>query len=80
MVDWCALVAFFAVERKTQHLRAAPGRSNPCAILPRRIVAHVLIVATAQLRHPVTLVVTVIAGDWLLHGVYKCSEMGKARQ
>jgi len=40
---------------------------HPLSIDPRRIVAHVLIVAALELSHPVQLVVLVISDDTLVH-------------
>src|SRR5690348_1385768 len=59
--------AFAALEGLSEMTRATLRARHPLSIDPRRIVAHVLIVAALELRHPVQLVVLVISDDTLVH-------------
>ena len=66
------VVAFFA--GATPHggpemLSSSLGGQHPRALLPRRTMAHMLAVPTAQQGHPVTLVVLLEADDRSLHAL-----------
>lgn len=61
------LLAFLAVEEKTEHMLTSVCGFHPMANHPRRIVADVLIVPARELSNPMAFVVGVIASDRLLH-------------
>ncbi len=60
-------IALFTIEWFAEHSHSSHFGEHPGAFHPRRFVTHVLIVATAQLRHPVIFFVFVISGNRLLH-------------
>ena len=62
------LVTAHTVERDAQPARPAVRRDDPGAYLPRRVVPHVLAMATVKLGHPVTLLILMEAGDVSAHG------------
>jgi hypothetical protein len=53
LVGRAVLVAFFAREQDAEHTRAALRSDHPRPIGPRRIMAHVPVVAAVELGHPV---------------------------
>ena len=64
-----------AAQHGAEHLVTPLFRGDPGAILPRRIVAHVLSVSAFEVRYPVAFVVEVKADDapwnaarWLTQG------------
>lgn len=61
------LIAFFTVQLITQHGFPAGFRYDPGPAYQRRIVAHVLVVAACQLRHPMIFFIFVISDDRLFH-------------
>jgi hypothetical protein len=52
-----ALIAFFAVEQRTDVLVSPFVRDDPWPVDPRRVMAHVLIVAALELGDPILMFV-----------------------
>ncbi len=62
-----AFITFFTFELDANFLGAPEFCFRPRTVLPRRIVPDMLGMATTQVRHPVTLIVSMKACDFLLH-------------
>ena len=61
-------LTFLAVQIRTQVLRAARGLQHPGSIRERRLMPHVLAMATSQIGHPVAVFILVIADNGLFQG------------
>jgi hypothetical protein len=60
-------IAFAAIENGAKFLCPSFRRNDPGTIGPGRIVAHVLVVAASEFRHPVKRVILVKSGNALVH-------------
>jgi hypothetical protein len=58
----------FAVQHLTDHSAAPFNGNHPGSLNPRRIVAHMLVVAAGELGDPIAFVVLVKAYDRLFQG------------
>lgn len=61
------VVALAAVEPDAKLVRSARRRQYPRPVLPRRVVADVLIVTAGEFGDPVVFNIEVEGGDGLLH-------------
>jgi uncharacterized protein (TIGR02246 family) len=75
----CRLVTCFAIQEGADVLLAAGRRHNPDAIGKRRLMTHMLPVAASQIRHPVTLLVLMIATDRLFQPAASLCSRGRLR-
>jgi hypothetical protein len=66
-IDPSGTLTILAIQTTTDSRCAPLWRRRPRAIYPRRIVAHVLGMATFKLRYPVALLILMKSDDFLFH-------------
>jgi hypothetical protein len=60
-------VAPHAVQRRTEEARAPLGGRHPLAVLPRRVVTHVLAMSAVEIRDPMTFIIPVEPDNATIH-------------
>lgn len=78
-VRGCVVGALYTAKEPTDGPGPAFGRLHPWPVLPRRIVADVLVVATLELRHPVMFRILVEPRDAPLDCIHIAGEARRVR-
>src|SRR6185295_13728913 len=60
-------ITLLTVQRLSEMLSPTLRRQNPWAIGHRRLVTHVLTMATLEIRHPIAILIQMIADNDLMH-------------